>query len=113
MIGIQRVFILLGVIALVILVVFPPYAAIRLPREDNVHGFIGYHPIWSPPTAEQAHAVLAGEKYDPSSDIDLSRYVVMFNKVRFIFNLLVLFIVFSALQIVLRRISRRRLRPDH
>jgi len=103
MIKIRRVIFLLTVIVFLVLVLFPPYAAMKLPIEENVHGFIGYHPIWKPPTAQYAHEVLTGENYDPVSGIDLSSYKIIFNKVRFIFNFSILFLIYFVLQIVFRK----------
>jgi len=100
---IQKVIILLGVIAFLALVLFPPYAAMKLPREENVHGFIGYHPIWKPPTAEYAYEVLIGEEYDSVDGMDLSSFLVIFNKVLFIFNFIVLFLISFVLLIVFRK----------
>jgi hypothetical protein len=112
MVRIRRAIVLLSAIVFIVMVLFPPYAAMKLPKEENVHAFIGYHPIWNPPNAEYAYKVLSGEPHDPADGADLSNYIVMFNKVRFIFNFMLLLLISLMLQIVSGKIWKRNVRPN-
>ena len=105
--NIQRVIILAAIVLILVSVLFPPYAAGKLPVGENVHSGIGYHPIWKRPTVEYAYMVLHGEKYDPAAGVDLSSYFVMFNKVGFISQLIVILIISSIMLIIFRK--RRRI----
>jgi hypothetical protein len=99
---IQKIVLSLAMIVVVIMILFPPYAAMKLPIGNNIHGSLGYHPIWNPPNAEYAYEALTGEKYDPVNENELSNYIVIFNKVGFIFNMVILIIVTTALFRILR-----------
>jgi hypothetical protein len=104
---IQRVIILAAIILIVLSALFPPYAAGRLPVGESIHSGIGYHPIWKPPTVEYAYGVLHKEKYDPAAGVDLTGYFVMFNKVGFIFQLVVILLISSIMLFIFRK--RRRI----
>jgi hypothetical protein len=99
----QKVVISLGIFVLIVMVLFPPYAGGKKPLGEAVHGSLGFHPIWNPPDAEYAYEALIGEEYDPAEGTDLSEYVVIFNKVGFIFNVIVLLLVSSVLLMVFRK----------
>jgi len=103
---IQRVIILAAIVLIVLSVLFPPYAAGKLPVGENIHSGIGYHPIWKPPSVEYAYGVLHKEKYDPAAGVDLTGYFVMFNKVGFIFQLIVILLISSIMLFIFRK--RRR-----
>ena len=103
---IQRIIILSGALLVLISVLFPPFAAGKLPVGENIHRSIGYHPIWSRPTVESAYFLLHGQAYDPEGGEDLSNYFVMFNKVGFIIQLLFIILVAFILLIVFR--NKRR-----
>jgi len=77
---IQRVIILAAIVLIVLSVLFPPYAAGKLPVGENIHSGIGYHPIWKPPTVEYA-----------------------FNKVGFIFQLIVILLISSVMLFIVRK----------
>jgi hypothetical protein len=100
---IQKVILLAALVLIILTVLFPPYAAGIRPVEENIHSGIGYHPIWKPPTVEYAYSVLHKTKYDPAAGVDLSSYFVMFNKVGFIFQLVVILLVSSLLLFIFRR----------
>jgi len=100
---IQKAIVIAGGVVVLGSILFPPYAAMKLHIEENVHGFIGYHPIWDPPTREYAYQVLHGERFDPTSGVDLSSYTVIFNKVRFVFNLVIVLLISSVLLALFRK----------
>lgn len=103
---IQRFIILTAIVLILVSVLFPPYAAGKLPIGENIHAGIGYHPIWKRPSVEYAYMVLHGEKYDPAAGIDLSSYFVMFNKVGFILQLIAILLISSIMLIVFRKRKR-------
>ncbi|HSG27384.1 MAG TPA: hypothetical protein VLA34_02800 [Candidatus Krumholzibacterium sp.] len=94
---IQKIIIGLGVLGVLTMILFPPYAVIKIPAEDGKHAFIGYHPIWSAPTSEDGYEYLTGEKFENSTEEDLSAYIIILNKVRLTFNVIILSIVTSIL----------------
>jgi len=104
--NIQRIIILAAVVLILVSVLFPPYAAGKLPVGENIHAGIGYHPIWKRPTVEYAYMVLHGEMYDPSAGVDLSGYFVMFNKVGFIFQLIAILLISSIMLIIFKKRKR-------
>jgi hypothetical protein len=104
--NIQKIIVSVAIVIVVVMILFPPYAAMKLPVGNNVHGSLGFHPIWNPPDAVNAYESLTGEKYDSANEGELSSYVIIFNKVRFIFDLIILVIVTSVLLVIFR--SRRQ-----
>jgi hypothetical protein len=50
---------LLAVAIIVIMVLWPPYAVMYDPGGLNVHGPIGYHPVWSAPSPDAALEMLS------------------------------------------------------
>ena len=99
---VQKIVISSAIIVVLIMILFPPYAAMKLPIGNNIHGSLGYHPIWDPPDAVYAYETLTGEKYDSANEEELSNYKVIFNKVGFIFSLIVLAIITTTLLIIFR-----------
>lgn len=99
---IRKIILSLAMIVVVIMILFPPYAAMKLPIGNNIHGSLGYHPIWNPPDAKYAYEVLTGEQYDPVNENELSNYKVIFNKVGFLFSLAILIIVTTVLLRIFR-----------
>lgn len=99
----QKVVISSAILLLIVMVLFPPYAGGKKPLGEDIHGSLGFHPIWNPPDTEYAYEALTGEEYDPAEGADLSEYVVIFNKVGFIFNIIVLSLVSSVLMMIFRK----------
>lgn len=99
----QKTVISFALIVVLIMILFPPYAAMKLPVGNNIHGSLGYHPIWDPPDAKVAYETLTGEKYDSSKAEELANYIVIFNKVGFIFSLIGLAIITTILLIIFRK----------
>lgn len=80
--------ILLGVGAFVIaiMILVPPYFVIDSQSNGRVHGPIGYHPIWKPPTSEYGYIRLHSKdpEAEPVSKISKERldsYEIGVNKV--------------------------------
>ena len=97
---------------LVIMVLFPPYAVMKIEGNSTAkHDFVGYHPIWNPPTKIFAYEHLEKTSYvedaSTSTKIELSAYVVIFNKIRFIGNAILLIIGTSVLLLIFKRKQKR------
>jgi hypothetical protein len=103
---IQRIVILTAVVLILLSILFPPFAAGKLPVGKNIHRGIGYHPIWNRPTIEYAYEVLHGQKYDAAAGEDLSSYFVMLNKVDFIIRIIFILLIASIMLIVFRKKKR-------
>lgn len=106
----SRIRMIIGVVlsaVLVLIVVFPPYAVMKMEGGKIArHGFAGYHPFWNPPTKQFAYEFLEKKPFvegaSPGVENSLSQYVVRFNKVRFIFNAVFLIAVAGVLRLIFR-----------
>ncbi len=101
----QKYTISLAGLFIVALILFPPYFGIDVESEGRVHAFIGYRPVWSPPSAEQVYEILTSES---ASDVDVARlssFEARLNVVRLAFNVFVLVIVAVVALIVFRQRS--------
>lgn len=88
-----------------VLILFPPYFGIDVESEGRVHAFIGYHPIWSPPSSEQVYEILTSESASAVDAVRLSSFEARLNVVRLAFNIFVLVIVAVVALIVFRQRS--------
>jgi hypothetical protein len=115
-----KIVVIAATAVILLMLMFPPYYGMKLPREENLHAFIGYHPIWNPPTATYAHQALHGHSHDavepqnaiePRTDDEresLESYVVELNRVRLGFNIAIILLSTSAALLLGRRIKRIR-----
>jgi len=99
----QRIVILAAGLLIILTVLFPPFAAGKLPVGENIHRGIGYHPIWNQPTVEYAYEVIHGQKYAAAAGEDLAGYFVMLNKVAFIIQIIFILLISSVILIVFRK----------
>ena len=88
---------IVGSLVLLAMILFPPYFAMKEPLSEGKHTGIGYHPIWAPPQADYAYKILNNVEYDQSTGIGLSDYSVRFNKVLFVFEIVILILSSGAL----------------
>lgn len=100
-------------VVLILMVLFPPYAVMKMDSDTiTKHAFVGYHPIWNPPTQIFAYEFLEEKPFvkndSPGFAVQLSSYLVIFNKVRFITNMIILIFVTSALLLIFRQRKQRR-----
>ena len=93
-------------VVLVLLFVYPPYAAIDRQSDGQLHAFIGYHWIWKPPSATNAYRQLMGSDPVGVDSKRLEAFEVQLNVVRLTENVLILAAV-GALGIVLLRKRRK------
>ena len=57
------------VIGLVAMLIFPPYFAVDMTSNGRIHGSLGYHPAWDPPSQERALAILSDGGILPDSGV--------------------------------------------
>ncbi len=96
----------LASLALLLMLLFPPYFGIDRTSDGRVHAFLGYHPLWAPPTATDALPVLAGEAVAPYAGTEPQNVDVRMDLVRLGINVIALAIAVGAGLFVLRS-SRR------
>ena len=112
----QKVVIVCEVVLLLLMFIFPPYAGIDTESDGRIHAFLGYYPVWDPPSSEDVfHALrqrfpsLGGlsASADDVNDARLSSFSPLFNKVRLIFNVTVSLLIIGLLLILLRSKQRK------
>jgi hypothetical protein len=85
-----------------VMLLFPPYAGIDRESGGELHGSIGYHPVWNPPTSLDVYRALEGIS-TPPSDVSVASYEVILNKVQLTFNIVVVLVVTAVVILVMRR----------
>ena len=96
--------------ALLLMLLFPPYFGIDTTSQGRVHASLGYYPVWAPPTGADALPVLAGEAVAPHVAIEPQNIDVRMNGVRLVINLIAMVIVVGTGLVVLR--SKRESHVD-
>lgn len=103
---------------LLAMILWPPYAAMYDPDGANLHSSIGYHPVWSPPTAREAQLLLY-DRLSANPEVDRSALETMraadpavsvrviLNKVGLTFQVVLLLVVAASLAWISRRRTRR------
>ena len=86
----RRILLPLGVLCLLALVVRPPYFVIDRASGGRAHASIGYHWIWSPPSAADGYRRLVGASPLDVTPERLAQYAVRLNTVRLVQSLVVL-----------------------
>ncbi len=99
----QKYTLILAVFFIIIMILFPPYFGIDTESEGRVHAFIGYHPIWSPPSSEYVYEALTSESAANADAARVSSFQARLNKVQLIINFLILVSVTAGALIVFRR----------
>ncbi len=103
--SLQKYTISLAGLFIVVMMIFPPYFGIDVESEGRVHAFIGYRPIWSPPTAAQVYEILTSESAADVDVVRLSSFEARLNIVRLTFNVIVLVIAAVVALILFRQRS--------
>jgi len=102
-----------------LMVFFPPYFGVYDQAGSNLHMPLGWHPIWSPPSQADAYRAIHGESLDSvlaGSAAERSRVIeerlaltrVGFNKVMFVFQVVVVALVASAVAVIVGRLRGRQ-----
>jgi len=106
--------ILVGVGAFVIalMILFPPYFVIDSQSNGRVHGPIGYHPIWKPPTSEYGYLRVHSKDYEGQSVPEISKerlesYKIRVNRVGLTIQSIVVVLLVSIGVAVMERRQRR------
>jgi hypothetical protein len=108
-----------AVVVLLLMVLFPPYFGVYDQPGANLHTSLGMHPIWDPPSLAEAYVAIHGESHDAALQLpaaERSRVTeerlaltrVGFNKVGFVFEVVVLALVSSVVGLLRRRQLARR-----
>ncbi len=111
----------MGAAVLLLMVLFPPYFGVYDQAGINRHTGLGYYPIWNPPSQAEAYALIHGTSPDaaqPESGRGFTRSVeehlaltrVVFNKVGFVIQCILLGIAVTLASVVVAR--RRRLKSE-
>ncbi|HUS85700.1 MAG TPA: hypothetical protein VMW76_00550 [Bacteroidales bacterium] len=105
---IERILITPGIFLIVLICIFPPFFAVKLSERETIHDGIGYFPLWNIPDSEIAFERLTDLEYNPESVQDIEDYVIGFNKVLFIFNIIVVTLSTFLIIILRRKLIRKK-----
>lgn len=100
-------------ISLITLSVFPPYYGKDIASNGKIHCFLGYYAIWDKPTSNIVYNKLVDEgKVDegliPDQNFErMQDFVTEFNKVRYIFNLIILSFGYLILLVFVNLIKKK------
>jgi hypothetical protein len=62
--AIHKIIVSLFFLVLVIKILFPPLAVMKMDGDSIAkHAFVGYHPIWDPPTKKYAYEFLEEKRF--------------------------------------------------
>lgn len=106
---------LLFAAVIVLLIIFPPFYAIDTESHGKIHEAMGYYPICNAPTSKDAYYFLVNSGKinavafeNGMNDTGITRYTAEFNTVRFITNFVIAALLYSAILIALKRLSKRK-----
>ena len=106
----------LFLLLVIISILFPPFFAIDASSKGEIHTGMGYFPIWNKPGNIDAFEILASSgMIDQSIEVseadeintNLDQFESHFNKIQFIFNLLVLIILMLVIRGLLKFLDKR------
>ncbi len=80
-------------LALLVILLFPPYLAMDSTSGGTVHAAVGHHPVWAPPTQAHALAVLARDPDLGDAGILLENLDIRVNRVRLLSQVIGLVLV--------------------
>jgi hypothetical protein len=101
----QKGILVVAALVLLVMILFPPYYGIDRESGGRLHAFIGYHPVWDPPSASDVYQRLTPAAPEGSSPGDLSSFEARLNVVRLAFNLALLGVAAVLAKFALRRLS--------
>ena len=71
----------------VVAVLFPPYFGMDSTSQGQVHGPVGFHPVWAPPGPEHVLDVFAEGGLIPEGGVEASALDIRVNKVGLVFEI--------------------------
>jgi len=89
-------------LALLLMLLFPPYFAMDRTSGGAVHASVGHHPVWAPPTRGDALGVLTANADAFSAVIERDNLDVRVNRVRLLGQVIGL----AAVALVCLRVAR-------
>lgn len=95
----------IGVVLLLWLLLFPPFAVIDLAAAQPRHAALGHHPRWRPPTPALAEHVLTG-RFGPPSPGAKTSLQIRVNRVRLGLEMTVTTVAAFVVSVVQRRLAR-------
>lgn len=110
----------MGSFVIALMILFPPYFVIDSQSDGRVHGPIGYHPIWKPPTSEYGYNRLHSKDPGPEpvskiSKERLNSYEIRVNKVGLTMQSILVVVLVSAGMVITKKRQRRlnkRMQPS-
>ena len=78
---------------LIAMVLFPPYFGMDTTSNGQIHGGLGYFPVWEPPTQQHALALLTESGVVPEGGVRASDLAIRRNVVGLTVNAIVLFLL--------------------
>ena len=101
-----------GALAIVLMMLFPPYFVMDMQSNGRVHGPIGYHPIWKPQSSEYGYVRLHSKDpgAEPVSEISKERldsYKIGVNKVGLTMRAILVVVLVSIGLAVIKTRQRR------
>jgi len=94
-----------AVVLILLMLAFPPYFGIDVESGGTLHGSIGRHPIWNPPSSEYVCHALNPEAVEVCRE-DSSAYRSGLNKVRLVLQEVLLVAGSLVILLVVRRRER-------
>ena len=89
----QLVLVVLFLSGLIAMFLFPPYFGIDITSNGQIHGPVGYFPVWEPPSQQQALAVLSESGVIPEGGVLAADLAVRRNVVGLVVNAIGLFLL--------------------
>ena len=68
--------------AVILLFLVPPFMSVDAASGGRVHASLGYHPVWSPPTADAAFRALYPDAHEAPTQVRLADVTPRINRVK-------------------------------
>jgi len=104
--GLHAAAVVLAVVALVLLLVFPPWMCIDPRSGGRVHAALGHAPLWNPPSPVSAFRTLYPDARELPGPDRLADFAPAVNRVRLTASALAVALVFVALRVLPLRARR-------
>ena len=91
----RRQFVLMGLFlgGLIAMALFPPFFGMDITSNGQIHGALGYFPVWEPPTQQHALAILTESGVAQEGGVRASDLAVRRNVVGLTINAIVLLLL--------------------
>ena len=91
----RRQLVLMGLFlgGLIVMVLFPPFFAMDITSNGQIHGVLGYFPVWEPPTQQHALAIFTESGVVPDGGVRASDLAIRRNVFRLSLSAITLFLL--------------------